>query len=620
VKTNFLYPGIKRLSGSIPHLIRALRLAWNAAGGWTAAWVFLLLIQGLLPVAIVYLTRVLVDTLTGALGKGLAWANFQPVLAYAMLMAIVLVLTEVIQVSAEWIRTYQSELVQDHISALVQDKSVSLDLAFYEMPEFHDHLYRARSEASTRPLALLESSGNLLQNSITLFAMAAVLIPYGIWVPPALLISTIPAFYVVLRSSRRYYWWWKNTTADRRRVQYYDFILTESAFAPEMRLFQFSSHFQTAYRLLRRRLRGERLNLLKEQSLARLGAETFALVVSGGTLIWMLGQALRGLVTLGDIALFYQAFQRGQGLIRALVGNLGQIYTNSLYLGNLFEFLELKSKVVEPQPALPVPQGLESGISFRSVTFRYPGSDRPALKDLNLMIPAGKIVAIVGANGAGKTTLLKLICRFYDPDEGCIAWDSVDLRKLSLTELRSRITYMSQIPVTYQTTARENIILGSLQANPDMESIQSAVRSAGAEQIIARLPRKYDNILGKWFAEGTELSAGEWQRIAMSRAFLRKAQIIVLDEPTSMMDSWSENDWFERLRLFSAGRTAVLITHRLTIAMRTDFIFVMMNGVISESGTHQELLAAGGQYARSWYMQTHSGSGTATPVTQVTQA
>src|SRR5262249_49602823 len=243
------------MSNTLPHLVRAFGLLWSAARMWTAAWVGLLLVEGLLPIAVVYLTRLLVDALAKGIGKGISFANLEPVLVYGGLMAAVLVLTELVQVCSEWIRTAQSELIQDHISALVQNKSVSVDMAFYEMPEFHDHLYRARSDANTRPLALLESTGNVLQSSVTLVAMAAVLIPYGIWVPVGLFLSTCPAFYVVLRASLRQHQWWKDTTTDRRRAQYYDLILTDHVFAPEVRLFSLTGHFQSAFRSLRQRLR-----------------------------------------------------------------------------------------------------------------------------------------------------------------------------------------------------------------------------------------------------------------------------------------------------------------------------------------------------------------------------
>jgi ATP-binding cassette, subfamily B, bacterial len=595
-----------RLRDRVPYLIRTLRLVWKAARGWTTAWMILLVIQGLLPIAVLYFTRLLVDALAAAIGGGVSFANFQPVLVNGLFVGGVLLLIEVMGVCTEWVRTAQSELVQDHISAIVQDKSVSLDLAFFEMPEFYDHLYRARTDATSRPLALLESTGNVMQNGITLVAMAAVLIPYGLWLPVALLISTLPAFYVVIRSNRLHHAWWTATTPLRRRAQYCEVILTDGFFAPEVRLFGLAGHFQTAFRSLRQQLRTERLQLLKTQFFSRLGAEVMALIVSGATLVWILRQALLGAVTLGDIALFYQAFQRGHGLVRSLLGNVGQIYTNSLFLGNLFEFLELKSTVVEPAHPIAMPPVLKHGISFRNVKFRYPGSDRTVLQNFNLTLPAGKIIAIVGANGSGKSTLLKLMCRFHDPEEGSVELDGIDLRAVSLAELRNRIRLTFQMPVHYQTTARENITMGSLKDNPTLENVQNAARSAGADEVIARLPQNYDTILGKWFAEGTELSAGEWQRIATARAFLRNGDIIILDEPTSMMDSWSEVDWFDRLRVLASGRTTVIITHRLTIAMRAHLICVMMKGQLVESGTHQELLARDGHYARSWNSQTQA--------------
>lgn len=605
---------VQRLSASGRQLIRTFQLVWSAARRWTVVWLGLLVLQGLLPVAIVYATRFLVDSVAAAIGNGLSWENARPVLLYAGLMGGVLLLSEVVQVVTEWIRTAQSELIQDRISALVQDKSVSLDLAFYETPEFYDHLYRARSDASTRPLALLESSGSLLQNTITLAAMAAVLVPYGLWLPPALLLSTLPAFLVVLRWNRRYHDWWTKSTEDRRRAQYYDLMLTDNLFAPEMRLFALADHVQAAFRSLRLRLRTERLTLLRKQYQSRLGAELLALAVSAGAIIWMVRQALLGSVTLGDIALFYQAFQRGQGVIRSLLGNLGQIYANSLFLGNLYEFLQLQPTVVEPENALPVPRTLRTGLSFRDVTFRYPGSERTALRDFNLAIPAGSIVAIVGANGAGKSTLLKLLCRFYDPDEGRVELDGIDLRRLSLAELRSRITFMFQVPIHYQATVRENIAMGSIGERADIESIREAARAAGIHDTIARLPRQYEQLLGRWFPTGTELSGGEWQRIAMARAFHRKAEILLLDEPTSMMDSWTEAAWFDRLHRLASGRTTVLITHRLTIAARADLIGVMMDGRIIESGSHDDLLARSGEYARSWNAQMRADSGAAAPV------
>jgi ATP-binding cassette subfamily B protein len=384
--------------------------------------------------------------------------------------------------------------------------------------------------------------------------------------------------------------------------------LTYSAFAPELRLFGLGAYFQSAYQALRRRLRTEQLQFTRQQSLARLGAAFFGILLFAVAMVWMVWQALQGRVTLGDLALFQQAVYRGQSLMHNLLENVGRIYTNTLFLGNLFEFLGLQSQIVDPPEPVSVPATLQDGIRFHHVNFRYPGSERLTLQDFNLTIPAGQMVAIVGTNGAGKSTLVKLVSRLYDPEAGRITLDGIDIRHLSLLDLRRRITVLSQLPIFYHDTAARNIALGDVQAAPQATDIEAAARGAGAHEVIIRLPRGYETLLGKLFANGTDLSGGEWQRIALARTFLRQAAIVILDEPTSFMDSWAEAEWLQRLRAEVRGRTALIITHRFTTAMRADVIHVMHEGQIVESGNHDTLLARGGHYARSWAMQMTADS------------
>ncbi len=598
---------IGRLRVTAHRLTRALGLVWSAAPRLTLAWAGLIVIQAVLPVASVFLTRLLIDSVTATVAAGGTWPAMQQSLFYAGALAATLVTAQSLGVAGSWVRTAQAELVQDHLRTLVLRTSYAADLAFYESAEYHDHLERARSDASRRPLALLESGGSLVQNTITLVGMAALVAPYGWWVPTALAVSTLPALVVVVMFNRRFHDWWERTTADRRWATYHDWVLTYSEFAAEIRLFDLGHHFIEGYRRLRSRLRGERLALLRRENLATVGASLFALLVAGGAMIWMLLRVLRGLLTLGDLVLFYQAFDRGQSLMRSLLGNVGQIYANSLFLENLFEFLDLRPTIRDPDAPVPVPAGLTDGIRFRSITFTYPGAETTALDAFDLHVPAGGIVALVGSNGAGKSTVLKLLCRFYDPESGGVELDGIDLRRFALSDLRRALTVLFQDPVPYHASFRQNIAYGDLALDPATSRIEAAARAAGADEVAARLPRGYDTMLGKWFAYGSQLSGGEWQRIALARAFLRESPLLVLDEPTSFMDSWAEAEFLDRFRSLAAGRTSLIVTHRFTVAMRADIVHVMERGRIVESGSPAALLESGGRFAQSWQVQVHSG-------------
>jgi ATP-binding cassette subfamily B protein len=600
---NTLHGEIHELRLQLFYVPQSLSLIWQGSRRWTVAWLFLVVMEGVAPAILVYLTRPLVDALVSLVGAGWSWQTISPILRPAILMGGIIVLIEILRSLNNWVRTAQSEYVRDYLAGLVHDKSIAVDLGFYESPQFHDRLDRARNELSTRPLALLESMGSLLQNSITVVTIVLLLLSYDLWLPWLLLVSMIPVFFVVVHFNRRYHRWWEKSTRDRRLTQYYDALLTHSEVAAELRLFDLGAFFKSKFQGLRGELRRERIRFTRDQSLARLAAGLGGITVAGLAIGWIGWRAVVGKATVGDIALFYQAIQRGQSLLQSVLENIGQIYSNTLFLGNLFEFLELKPKMTDRANARPITPSLQEAIRFNKVTFGYPGSDRPVLRDFNLVIPAGQVVAIVGSNGAGKSTLLKLLCRFYDPNLGAITVDGHDIRELTTESYRRLLTVLLQSPVFYQTTVSQNIALGDLSANVEAKELERVAVAAGIHKRICDLPNAYETLLGKWFVNGAELSNGERQKLALARAFFRKAPIIILDEPTSALDSWAEADWFERFRSLAQGRTAIIITHRFTIARRADIIHVMDAGQIVESGKHDELLEQRGLYARSWSTQ-----------------
>jgi ATP-binding cassette, subfamily B, bacterial len=602
---------LQKALAQLPHLPRALWLIWQVGRPWTVAWILLLIVQGLLPAAFVYLTKLVVDALLNAVRIRGSWPEMRTVLVLVLVLGGVLLLMEVVRNAINWVRTVQAELLQDHITALIHEKSVTVDLAFYELADYYDDLHRARTEARYRPVALLGNLGALLQNSITLIAMGAILIPLGPWLTPALLLSTLPAFFVVVHYALAEYQWRLRTTTDDRRAWYYDWIMTTADAAAEIRLFSLGKYFQTHHKDLRKRLRGERLELTRRQSLAELAASLIALLILGAAMLWTMWRVLLGRVTLGELALVYAAFNQGQGLMRTLLENAGQLYGNSLFLGNLFEFLSLESVTsrLSGSAERTVGAALRSGrssppnIAFNNVCFAYPDASTHALDNFTIQIPGGKIIAIVGPNGAGKSTLLKLLCRFYDPTAGSIEIDGQNIKHIPADYLRRLITVLFQQPFHYNTSVRDNILYGDLELEACDDELDVAIQAAGAAEIVSRLADREQTLLGRWFPGGTELSVGEWQRIALARAFLRRAPIIILDEPTSALDPWAEADWLERFRQLALGRTSIIITHRFTTAMHADVIYVMDRGRIVESGSHQRLLEQCGLYAESWSRQ-----------------
>ena len=567
------------------------------------ASVILIVVQGTLPLLSLYLMKLVVDAVATGLGDTDKRVAFGQVALFIGLMAAVALLSALCRSIAGLVREAQAQVVTDHMQDILHAKSIEVDLEYYENSQYYDTLHRAQREAPSRPTRIVSGLVQVGQSGISLLAMACLLLSFHWFIAAIMFAAAVPGVLVRLRYSGKLYRWQRERTSAERRAWYFSWMLTRDMYAKEIRLFDLGPLFMRRFRELRKQLRREKLTIATRRSVAELVTQASTTVAVFGSYAFIAYRTVQGSITLGDLVMYYQAFNRGQGYLRQMLGGLAGLYEDNLFLSSLYEFLDLKQKVVEPPHPRPLPRPMKTGIVFDHVGFRYPAGTRKVLEDVSLTIRPGEVVALVGENGSGKTTLVKLLCRLYDPTEGVITIDGIDLRQLETTALRREISVIFQDYAQYHQTARENIWFGNLDLSPDDERIAAAARDAGAEDVIKGLPQGYETTLGKWFEDGEELSAGEWQKIALARVFICDSQIIVLDEPTSALDAQAEYELFKRSRQLVKDRAAIIISHRFSTVRMADSIYVLENGRITESGSHGELINRGGLYARMFEMQ-----------------
>jgi ATP-binding cassette subfamily B protein len=585
------------------HIGRALALLWSAAPGWAVLSLLLLLLQAALPLAQLYLMKLVVDAVTAGITAPDKGEAFGRIAALVLLMGASVLAAALLASAARVVKQAQSQIVTDHVQEVLHEKSVAVDLEYYENPHFYDTLHRAQLEAPHRPTSIVSGIIQIVQNAVTLGGIAAMLFALHWGIAAVICASLVPGLLFRLKYADRLFRWQTERSAADRMATYLNWLITGQYYAKEIRLFNLGPLFIKRFRDLRRTLRRERLGMASRYALTELVSEALAVLAIFGCLALIAYRTVQGSMTLGDMVMYYQAFQQAQDHLKMVLDGLASLYEDNLFISNFYEFLDLKPRVAGPERAVAVPRPIREGILFDGVGFRYPTGEAAVLEDINIRIAPGQVVALVGENGSGKTTLMKLLCRLYDPTAGRITLDGIDLRDMDGTALRRQVGIILQDYAQYQMTVRENIWIGNTEIPAEDERIVATAKYSGAHGFIAGLPRGYDTLLGKWFGNGAELSIGQWQKIALARALLRDAQIIVLDEPTSSMDARAEFEVFSNLRELAAGRTVILISHRFSTIRMADRIYMLKDGRIAEEGTHDELMERGRMYAELFDLQ-----------------
>lgn len=560
---------------------------------------------GLLPAAISYISKLIVDAVVFASqvnSQSDGFVNIYPSLFYVGLEAIAVILLAGSQRGLTICQSLLRALMGQRVNVLILEKALTLDLRQFEDSEFYDKLTNARREASVRPLSLVSRTFGLVQSALSLITYGILLVNFSVWAVVVLVLAAMPVFIAETKFAGEGFRLFSWRAPETRQQNYLENLLAREDFVTEVKLYQLGEMLLGRYRNLFDQLYGEDRDLTLRRG---LWGYLLSLISTGAFYLayaWIVLETVLGKISLGDMTMYLTVFRQGQSTFSNALTSIGGMYEDNLYLSNLYDFLE--EEVPKSWGKATIGLDSQDGIRFENVSFTYPGSSKPALRNISLHLKPREKLAIVGENGSGKTTLIKLLTRLYTPDSGRIFLDGLDLQEWDVDVLQRRIGVIFQNFVRYQFTVGENIGVGDVEHLENKTNWQTAAQKGMAQSFIDQLPQSFQTQLGRWFKDGQELSGGQWQKIALSRAFMRsQADILVLDEPTSAIDAQAEFEIFNHFRAITQNQMVLLISHRFSTVRLADKILVIENGEVIEQGTHKELLQLRGRYAKLFLLQ-----------------
>ncbi len=597
---------LKNAGSLFKQLPGTFRLFWASSPKLAVGLGALTLVAAVLPAAIAYVGKLIVDgVVASASGGGAEVLRGRVLWLVALEFGLMLGSTLVergLSLTRELLRANLGNLLNERIL----HKALELELRHFEDSDTYDKMQNARREANSRPLSLVMQAFTIVRNGVTLSTYAVLLMSLAPWSVGVLVVASIPAFIAEARLAAEGFRLYSWRAPEGRKLNYLEWILTRDSHVKEVKLFGLGPLVLGRYRGLFQKFFNEDRALALRRMGWGVGLGVVSLGAFYGCYAFMADRAALGVITLGDLVLYLSVFRQGQAAFQGILSSIGSMYEDALFMSNLFAYLDIPAGAERPrvEPAKSPPRGRSNAIELRDVSFRYPGKEAWALRHVNLTLKPGQKLALVGENGAGKSTLVKLLLRLYEATEGEILYGGVDVRDMEVEDLRSRFGAVFQDFVRYQFSVAENIGLGHVPALEDRERIVRAADLGGASPVIAALPQQYDTMLGGWFEKGQELSAGQWQKLGVARAFMREdAEVLILDEPTASIDAEAEHALFERFQALAADRIAIVISHRFSTVRMADQIAVLHNGQVEELGSHDELMAKEGRYAHLFNLQ-----------------